>query len=201
MRLHICRNLKQNNYMYTIREINDIACYRKLTWGCLLEKIYVTDCELQLRQVSYILKLLTLLPVFWLFQIVPFPPLIFFDRGVAKGKTYLSFFSPRRKIKINGDLFELYLHGDNYISVMKNESQVALIKRDNFTVAEETEYVIDLAPKTADNIKLILLLIAFADSTYFKSGLKWSFIKYDKYVGKSKHDERIAWDFKDSDMR
>lgn len=193
MRLHIYKKTERGKYIYKIREVNNIACYRRFTFGVLFERIYLDDSKLELKQVSYFLRFISRLSIYGILPIDPFPQLILYEGHIKKGGVYSYFFSSNRKVKIGKNVYELYLHRDNYISVMKNESQIALMKRECFTAAEETEYEIDFDPAMENDINLILMLVAFADSTYFKNRLKWSFAKYEKSVGKNAFDERLKW--------
>lgn len=197
MTVTITRKLNRNKYIYNIIGNIDCCLYSNFTFGLLLRKIYLEDksngMKYILKQTNYLLKTITWIPIFWLFPIGLFPRFLLFENDNCIGNTKVSFFTAKRTIVIQNHLYELYLHSNNYVSIMKDDRQIALIKKRNIVCMEENHYTVDIDKGLENNIYLMLLLIAFVDIIYFRNRYRWDFFKYEKTVGLDKMQKRTLW--------
>lgn len=195
MIIHIVKNIKFNKYLYTVNEYPDYHAEANYDYALLPRKIEaMSEHTYVLHQTMWILKLITLLPIFWIFHSDAFPRYKLFKDGDLIGRTYISFFSPRRKFVADTHLYELYLHSNNIVSVMKDNTQAAIIKKDIKSFNEQGYYMIEYNENNIE-LGLLMLLVAYVDVAFFNSHFKFYSIKYEKTVtvGKDKFFCRTLW--------
>ena len=195
MYLLIERFLNNGEYVFSIQGqpyYNGIVNY---TYGLRLRKIYTynkeTGEELCLRQENIICKLLNMFPLLMLHN---FPAFIYYENGKKAGKTAVNIFSAKKVLFLGEDCYELYLHRNNYISILKNKRQIALVEKSKPTIGERNQYYLNYDETAEHNKALLLLLIAYIDIVYFSNHFTLNYWKYEKTVGiKEKYPERICW--------
>lgn len=131
--------------------------------------------------------------MYWILPIGLFPQYKFYHREICIGKTKISFFSPRRIIIINNICYELYLHNNNYISILKNNVQIALIKKSEMTMAEENKYIISFDENLEKDVGLLTIFVAFIDVIFYPNRYKLNYVKYEKTIGIDKLYNRTLW--------
>ena len=195
MIIHIIKNIKLDKYLYTVNEYSDYYAESNYDYALLPRKIKASaEHTYVLHQTMWVLKSVTLLPIFWIFHTDSFPRYKIFQDGNLIGKTCISFFSPRRKFIANAHLYELYLHSNNIVSVMKDNIQVAIIKKDIKSFNEQGYYMIEYDENNIE-LGLLMLLVAYTDVAFFNSHFRFDSVKYEKTVtvGKDKFFDRTLW--------
>ena len=192
---NITRTMKWCGYDYVMEKYSEIHAYSPYNYGILPKKITATDKNTMytISQTNWALKLLTLIPLFWILPIDCFPKYKVFKNGILLGKSSVAFFTPRRKLVIQNHKYEFYLHNDNYVSIMKDDIQIALVKKSILSLAEENNYVIDFENAVECDYTLIILFVAFIDIIFFPNHFRIDAIKYEKTIGIDKYKHRTLW--------
>lgn len=104
------------------------------------------------------------------------------------------FLSNTINILLNENKYEIYSHGGNYFSIMKNDIQIALINTDGKIVMNELCFACKYSNEDMKNIALFMMII----DTYFykyKIGTKKNMIisKEFTYNFFDRHRERLFW--------
>ncbi len=104
------------------------------------------------------------------------------------------FFSNTINILLNENKYEIYSHGGNYFSIMKNDVQIALINTDGKIVMNELCFDCKYSNEDMRNIALFTILI----DTYFykyKIGTKKNMIISNEFTYNffDRHRERLFW--------
>ena len=150
------------------------------------------DKIFQLQQENWYVRFL----MFFL-PFVPYhmPQYIMYAGNMQKVGYTKNTWNPARKMLIyNMDEYELLLHGNNYISILKNNTQCALIQKKYFASMEENTY--DVQYNSELSPELVVLLTAWIDVVYFHiTSNRYEMIKWEKTIkiGKDKYSERLQW--------
>lgn len=103
-------------------------------------------------------------------------------------------FSNTIRINLSNEKYEIYSHGGNYFSVMKDNIQIALINTNGKIIMNELYFMADCLSDYYDILTLFIILI---DSIFYnhkigerKNLIHSSSITYNIY---DKHKERIVW--------
>lgn len=196
MFLKIKRKISDGKFCYTIDDDNVYYGESNFTFGVLLRKLSITNTEknytYKLIQDSIFQQIIYLCGL-WMLPIDLFPKYKVFLNNKCIGATKVSFFTPLRKVYINENEYELCIHSNNYISIMKNNIQIALIKKDSFTEMEQHRYDVIYDNKNESDVGILFLLIDFIDIIYFPSKNRISYYKYETTIGKDKYYLRTLW--------
>lgn len=196
MKIIVERNLKLSKYKYYIKSSKKYYAESNHTFGLLPRKIRVFD---EKRQIIYYIKQKNFLLSILLSVITMFLPFIvykvfeFYNKDVYKGKTYPYMFNHTKIINFDDCKYELYVHSNNYISIMKNGIQIGLIKKQNITIEEKNTYIVLYDETMESDMAFIFSLTVFVDVCYFKNRLRIDYYRYEKTVGKDKLYERTLW--------
>lgn len=190
------RNIR-NGFIYKIIGNDNFYGKCNFTYNILLRKIYINDYNrttvYNFMQTNILQKIIYIITFMWLLPIDLFPKYKIYKNGKNIGYSKYSFSSPKKILLIKNDKYELYLHSNNYISVMKNDTQIALIKKTLLTELEKNVYEIHYDEQAENDIALLLAFIVFSDIVYFPNKLKMSYYKYEKTIGKDKYNYRTLW--------
>lgn len=103
-------------------------------------------------------------------------------------------FSNTIKLTIYGNKYEIYSHGNNCFSIMKNNIQIALINTDGKIVANELCFIIDYIDDCQNILPLLVICI---DWVFYKQKLgKRNNLICSKRITYNFHDlhkERLLW--------
>lgn len=177
----------------------DYYAQSQYTYGIGLRNIEIFNSESKklcsLRQTSRLEKISSLI----LGVVCPFIP----SGKIAKYKLFvedellgtlrMKVWSPEVLFTCKDAEYVLYLHPNNYISVMKNGTQIALVQKDIKTIDEQNQYRISYAKSEWENVGFIFLLAAFIDLYFFPQKPKFEMVKYEKTIGFDKYPERTKW--------
>ena len=151
----------------------------KYTLGLLPVKIKVlcNNKTLGLKQTAWLLKLINLLPFL---NTESFIPLRFYENGICCGAAKKKMFQPAFDIKINNSNYEVRQHNNNNISLMRDNIQIALYKKELRTIAEHNKYIVEF-DESADKL-LILLFAILADTVFYSNAGRFTYCKYEKDI-------------------
>lgn len=186
------RQLTSTQYKYSIVNNSTHKGIANYTYGIFLRRLNVIDNGLigrySIRQTQWYLIFLRILPF-----VSMIPPYYFYINNKKVGRTKIRFMSPKKYLQIGNDIYEFYLHGNNYISIMKNNMQIALIKKEFYSENERYEYKIDYN-KNID-IDFMLICCMFVDIIYFPNRFKYDYMKYEKTINifNDKYIDRVKW--------
>lgn len=106
-------------------------------------------------------------------------------------------FSNTIKIHLENDEYEIYSHGGNYFSILKNSFQIALISTSGKVIMNELYFVTDCLSDYRDIITLFIICI---DSKFYgyKIGRRGNLIYFpiNTYNFYDRHRERMLWNSK-----
>ena len=85
------------------------------------------------------------------------------------------------------------IHSNNYVSVLKNNVQIALIKKESLTYCEQNTYEVLCSDDIDGEVLLILMFVAFTDIHFFKNGNRIDYLKCEKTIGFDTFKERTTW--------
>lgn len=191
MFINIVKRMEQKQYIYTVNQDNRFCAKANYTYNILPRKIqvfYNNESRFVFKQKRWYIKLF----VFFL-MLQSFPKYILYQNNYRVGESRIKFFSPRREIKIKEDLYELYLHSNNYISIMKNDIQIALVKRNIISNFGQCDYQVLFNKNEFDDLSELTLLVAYLDLIFFHHRNKIYAIKYEKTCGIDRHENRKLW--------
>lgn len=194
MFINIIRKMHLNKYKYSIEQDDSVSAGVSFDYGILSRNITSkgNNIKYTMKQGNWLLKILLLIPKLFI-PIDLFPKYkIFFNEEII-GKTKVAFCTPKRQLIINNSLYEKYLHSNNYLSIMKDDVQIALVKKSVLTFCEQNRYDVDFDCVTEKDIVFILLMVAFADVVFFPNRLRIDAVKYEKTIGKDKMSQRTLW--------
>ena len=196
MIIHIVKYIKVNKYIYNVDENKKCYAEANYTFGFLNRKITAVTSNKNetfvLCQTKWLLKLITIIPIFWLMHTEVFPYYNLYYNGMIIGRTKNSFFKSKCVIVICEQNYELYLHSNNYVSIMREDEQIALLKKETRSFNERGLYEVKYEENKLSQI-ILLLLVTFADVIFFNNHLKLYSIKYEKAVGRDKFYYRTLW--------
>lgn len=196
MIFNITRKMHLNKYEYSIEQDSSVSAEASFDYGVLSRCITSmgNNIKYTMKQNNWLLKILMVIPKIFI-PIDLFPKYKIFINDELAGKTKVAFCTSKRKLTINNSLYELYLHSNNYISIMKDDIQIALIKKSTLTIWGENRYDVDFEYATEKDKVFMLLMVAFADIVFFPERFRLEALKYEKTIsiGKDKMQHRISW--------
>lgn len=196
MYFDIKKELKLKKIHYSVLQKNSYKGQANITLGVLLRRIVVSNLitghTYKLKQNNIFYKLLYICVGCWL-PIDLFPEYRLYSNNKYIGKTKVSFCTPKRILRIGNDIYELCIHSNNYISIMKNNIQIALVQREKSIHMEQSKYHVVYDEKLENNMELLFLLIIFIDIIYFPQGNKINYFKYETTAGNDKYFSRTSW--------
>lgn len=194
MQLHIERVPCKAHYRYSMQEDSSIRITANYTFGMGLKNVQLyKDDKLiySLRQTNPGLNMLHCIPIL---RAVIYAPFKFFVNGQLDGYTEKIIFQAARKIHIATDTYEIRLHNDNKLSIVKNDTQIALIQKATHTTMERNSYTIYFNTCETDNQQLLALFCGFIDVEFFPNHWRVSVDKHEKeFVFSDKWCERASW--------
>ena len=190
MNFCINRNMTVRNIHYYIKNY-DVVSKANITLGMLPIKIEVlSNNHIILKQSPWILKLINALP---LLNYETFTPFKLYKNGVKCGKGKHLFFKPVFIFVIDMDRYEIRHHSNNYISIMRNDKQIALFQKKLRSVAENNTYFVKCINENGI-LDIIMLFCAFIDVMFYPNNKHIAYIKEEKtYILNDKHSKRIQW--------
>ena len=195
MIIHIEKYIKVNKYEYTMDENKNLLAEANYTFGLLRRKITASNNKndiFVLCQKKWLLKLITIIPVFWLLHTELFPYYNLYHNEVVIGRTKKSFLKSKCVIVIYDQYYELYLHSNNFVSIMRESEQIALFKKETVSFNGRGLYEVKYDENKLNQL-IVILLVAFADIIFFNNHLKLYSVKYEKTIGKDKFYYRTLW--------
>lgn len=195
MEFKIERSLDIKNFHYAIGN-GKFKGISNFTYGILPAKIRVfySNTIWELRQTSYVLKLINKLPILNSEDITPFRMYV---NNVCIGKSKKLIFKPVFFFNTEQSIFELRQHNHNYISLMKDEFQVALFKKEDVSTAEKNRYTVKCI-EDEQILPLVILFCLFTDVVFYPNEGRIDYLKYEKsYVFNDLYSNRILWEPQD----
>lgn len=196
MELIIERTLSKKEFLFNIIGNSQLIGRANYTGEILLRKILVTDTfsneRYSLKQTNILIKLLNALPLLNLYSFTNFK---YYVNDVYKGRTsHNNFLKPQFKFHLGEVEYDIYCHKNNYISIMRDNKQIALVKKEDLTYAEKNRYILRYDASSQYNDAFLLLLVCFIDVTFYPNHFSFSNIKYEKTLGSDKnYDDRVNW--------
>lgn len=189
------RKLKSCGYIYRT-DGEKFYARANYTFGILSRKAELCDKDgkavCTLKQRSTALKLVSL-PFRVIVPDYSMNKYYFYKNGELCGSTAGKPFSSGLVLDTRDGVYRFRTHSDNYISVMKDESQAALIKKESVSVNEANRYKVIFDDKAVHK-EFALFLTAFADVCYNPVKVSdLASVRYGKTVGKEKYPEMIEW--------
>ena len=185
-------NMKSSMFYY----LNDnITGKYNFTAGLLLRKIEIKNNDLTtivMKQKS-ILKKMIFNILYFIFNPSVYPNFYIYSDGQIIGSSKYKFFANEKTVTINSDIYTLQNHYNNYVSVLKNNSQIALLKRGSHVVLGEVNYTIMCNQEMGDAKDLLMLLVIYSDIAYWYKPGSISLNKIEKAFGTGPHPERALW--------
>jgi len=193
MQTIITRTAEYGKIQYTLPWEKSLLGEANWTYmGLRLQKISVKDeenCIFELKQTNWLIKIINLIPPLIFFTLTPFE---FFKNEIFCGRSKRNVFDAAYSFHAENCVYEVRGHSNNYTSLMKNDKQIALYKRDPEVVVGQAKYHVDY--DSNQELGLILLFGAFMDAVFHKSRGSIDFVKYEKsYVISDPFPERASW--------
>ncbi len=166
-----------------------ICGFGRCTCGILLQKLTLKWSTpslapepeiLTLRQRSWILKILSVIPIISLFVRVPY---YFYRNSNYSGHMKYNCGIRAYILRTGLDEYALRLHKNNICSICKNEIQIAKIQKQSDSWFEKNQYTIFMSEKIEDReIPVILLISMFVDVVFYKNYRHLSVYKKERNV-------------------
>lgn len=171
---------------------NNIEGTANITLGILPIKITVQNSNhcIVLKQSPLILKLINALPIL---SYETFTPFKIYKDSIFCGRGTHVLFRPIFKFKMEGNRYELRHHSNNYISLIRENKQIALFQKKSLSISEKRSYFVKCINE-AEILDIIMLFCAFADVIFYPNNKSVAYIKWDKtYVINDKYASRTYW--------
>ncbi len=182
------RQMTKRGYSYTVSNMPYILnC--NYTFGIIGRKITMQNLmsrtEYSLKQTKPLLKLFSLVPIFWICPIRKYPPYVLCCNHTKIGETKFRFGSPGISVIVQDHKYELLLQSNNIVLLLKDNAKIALIKKETKTVLEQNCY--QIKPENVQNQELdfMILLTVLADLIFFPNRFRIDYLKYETTVGKN----------------
>lgn len=166
-----------------------ICGFGRCTCGILLQKLTLKWSTpslapepeiLTLRQRSWILKILSVIPIISLFVRVPY---YFYRNSNYSGHMKYNCGIRAYILRTGLDEYALRLHKNNICSICKNEIQIAKIQKQSDSWFEKNQYTIFMSEKIEDReIPVILLISMFVDVVFYKNYRHLSVYKKERNI-------------------
>lgn len=196
MYFDVSRTLELRKFVYKMSTKNFYA-YSNYTFGIFLREIAAFDSKTetlyQMKQENWLFKILTWIPVFWILPISMFPCFSIYKNKEKIGKTNLAFATPLRRVDVENDTYEFCIHSNNYVSILKNDIQTALIKKEPQTYCGQSKYGVLCSDMIDSDVLLLFMFVAFIDVHFFKNRNRIDYLKYEKTAGYDGFNERTVW--------
>ncbi len=191
MKVIINRKLQNKKFLYYLND-DTLVGHTNITFGflpCIIEVF--GNRGLSLKQ-NILLKLINNFPILNLESFAPFK---LYENGKHIGIAKTVFLQPAFKVIIKKNTYEIRQHNKNFISVMKNNFQIALYKKDAITEQEMNRYAVSYDENAADSA-LIYLFCIFSDSVFYNNDRSFSYLKYERdfIPNDKKYLNRINWE-------
>ena len=163
--VQIYRRFKWKCFEFSCPQFTRVHGKANFTLGIGLRRLTTCDEKdfWELKQEGVAQKILSWFP---LMDDYPRPCYQVYLNNLKVGKSKSTHNSTQTLFTVNNDTFELFLHGDNYISVLKNDIQVALLRRDEKIIQETAIYSGHFSIKHI-SLSFLLLLVEYVDVTWF----------------------------------
>lgn len=165
-----------------------------ITMGIRCRELIVEDLQSNiqyaLRQENRKQKLISLLP---LGNTFPRPYYEYYQNNVHVGRTKSTRYSTQTRLHELDTVYEMFCHGNNCISILKNGEQVALLQREPKIYNEKAIYSGAYDESNID-AAVLMLWIEYVDVTYFPMQ-DFQQIRIEKRItiGKDPFQERLEW--------
>ena len=120
-----------------------------------------------------------------------------YRQNYIAGKMKHIMFSNTIKIYLENDEYEIYSHGGNYFSILKNNLQIALVNTNGKVIMNELYFLVDCLD---DYYNIIILFIMCIDSKFYgyKIGRSSNLIYFpiNTYNFYDRQRERMLWNSK-----
>ncbi len=175
------------------RSNRTIVLLKRLT----AEKNNVVICEM--RQESVIKKLFVRM-FYLLTRTQVFPEFMIYRNGRIAGETKPDLLKGGiEKLCLDDFCYVLRFHSNNYISVFKDDSQIALIKKNDITYANQNEYTVSCEMELYKDKAWLMMLVMFADTAFWSKRMMWDAVRWEVTIGKEQFPEYLEW--KPNDVR
>ncbi len=150
----------------------------------------------EMRQESVIKKLFARL-FYLLTRTQSFPEFIIYRKGLAAGKTKPDLLKSGEGLYLDETYYTIRLHSKNYMSVFKEDSQIALIKKSDVTYANQNEYKVLCERELYEDRAWLMILVMFADTVFWNQRMRWDAVRWERTLGKERFPECLKWKPKD----
>lgn len=196
MYFDVVRSMKMTGYRFAIKYDGILSGKVNYTLGIGPRIITVKNAdktEYVLKQRNILLNILEHIPIVGL-EI--FSPFILYRDGNKIGRIRHKIFSSQYYLTTDNDTYEIFEHSNNYISITRNETQIALIKKEEVTEFEHNTYRVKYDNK--EDKALLFALCMMIDVVMYEQHLKVSMYKREKvFIIDDKYSERAYWSTKD----
>lgn len=190
MKVNIQRTMYNNKFVYNIKGYTFVG-ESNCTYGLfpIQIKIPFEESCIELKQ-SIILKLINCLPVLNMETLASFKAYL---NKKYIGKSTHKLFEPVFYFDFQGGMYEVRLHNNNYISLMKNNIQTALYNRVSYSEGENNIYEVEF-DDSKEHLVYILLFCIFIDRVFYSNNGKVNYLKWEKnIVINDRHKVRTSW--------
>lgn len=186
MEIQIQRKMTIFGYSYSVSNMSYVL-QSNYTFGIIGRKIAMQNTfnhtEYLLRQTKPLLKLLALVPLFWIFPIRKYPPYVLYCNHTEIGGTKFQFCSPGISLIVQDHKYGLFLQNNNIVLLFKDNKKIALIKKATKTILEQNTYKIETKITQGQELDLIILLTVLVDVVFFPNRLRIDYLRYETTIG------------------
>ena len=152
------------------------------------------DVVYEMRQESIIKKVF--IRIFYLLtRTQVFPEFIIYKNGRIVGETKPDLLKGGiEKLYLDDSYYVLRFHTKNYISIFKNDSQIALLKKRDITYANQNEYTVSCERELYEDKAWLIMLVMFADTAFWSNNrMMWDAVRWEVTIGKDQFPEYLEW--------
>lgn len=194
MKIHVKRSLSSSGILFASDTHAHLSGFANITFNILLRRLTVineeTSTEFLLRQENIWRKILSIRP---LGMFYPTPPFHLYKNTEYLGRTKVTRYYTQMYLYSDNEIYEFFFHGDNYISILRNREQVALLQRDPHIHNEQGIYRGEYFP-AGISPEYVMLFIEYTDVIWFPSKGFYR-QRYDKFDFSRKEPfmDRLNW--------
>lgn len=188
--------IKRIGKKYIVPEDSTLWGLRNRTAGLLLRKlkVYSNGSIIYTMEQRGIIKKTLINLLYLLFRPQMIPSYLIYKENMQIGKSQSNLFKVNHeKLYIYNLVYDLNLYANNCMTILRNNKQIALVKKNNVSYANQDEYNVLYESDLNEDRPLLLLLVMCLDVAFWSERVRWNGLRWEKTIGKESLPNEVNW--------
>lgn len=193
MNINVTRQMNAKKYLYSTNPYSALKGEANHSFGIVPRKIKVFDGKknIEIKQTNWTAGVFSLIPILNKKALAPFKYCV---DGKCIGKSQTEVFEPVHFFYIDNYVYEIRAHSGNYVSVLKDDNQIALYKKEDISYGELISYHVEYKETADVSIADIFVFCIFIDVVFFRDNNSAAYFRKEKtFVLNDEYKDRIKW--------